>query len=358
MKLRHFEELAPVCPQCRTRGETSSLTLSRREVVEDSTIIEGILTCTAPECQCEFPIIDGVPILLADVRTYIANNHQSLARRRDLSPSLDSLLAECAGPGSWDEATRQHLSGAVWDHFAEFDPAEHPSMGKPGAIARVIAAAADRSAFTTPGPALDIGCGVARSSLEIAAKTNQLTLGIELHSAMARVAQHLLRTGRIDYQRRISGILYERREFAVPLPEAAELVDVWIMDALNPCVRAATFGSVSCMNVIDCTTSPLALLTNIAHLLKPGAHAAIATPFDWSANVTAIESWLGGHSPRGYFNGRSEDILAAILTPNAHPASIEGLALKSDSRDIPWHVRLHERALMQYMLQMVVVRKA
>ncbi|MFZ4576136.1 MAG: methyltransferase domain-containing protein [Phycisphaerales bacterium] len=357
MKLSHFEAFAPLCPICTQKGEGSRLDLTRRDLVEGELVVHGMLTCVAGACQAEYPIVDGVPILLANAREYIASQHLSLTRRTDLPAAMDSTLAECAGPGSWDDVIRQHLSSAMWDHYGDWDEPAAPAGAVPGAVARLVGRAAELGGVCTSGPVLDIGCGVGRSSFELSSRGSGLVLGIDMHGAMTRAAQQVLRTGRVGYYRRSMGLLYEHREFEVELPAGASRVDFWIMDACNPCLAASSFGGVCCLNVLDCVPVPMLLLARISELLAAGGRAAIATPFDWSANVTPLETWIGGHSPRGAFGGKSDELLAALLTPGAHPVAIEGLRLIADERKVPWHVRLHNRALMRYEVQMVVAEK-
>ena len=46
-----------------------------------------------------------------------------------------------------------------------------------------------------------------------------------------------------------------------------------------------------------------------------------------AASATAVEGWIGGHSPRSDFKGDSDPFLRALLTPGAHPQSIPGLSI-------------------------------
>ena len=83
MRLRHFEELAPICPRCLgvdARQSPVSLSHAVRRTASD--VLEGLLACTDPDCLLEFPIVDGVPILVSDVRAYVAGALPSLLRRR------------------------------------------------------------------------------------------------------------------------------------------------------------------------------------------------------------------------------------------------------------------------------------
>ena len=97
-------------------------------------------------------------------------------------------------------------------------------------------------------------------------------------------------------------------------------------------------------------------MKELARILIPNATAIISAPYDWSANATPVESWLGGHSQRSENKGESEGVLRSLLSGGGHPNAIETLELVSE-QDIPWTLRLHDRSFMEYRVQMIVVRK-
>ena len=50
-------------------------------------------------------------------------------------------------------------------------------------------------------------------------------------------------------------------------------------------------------------------------------------------------------------------MLRALLTAGAHPASIGGLRIVTEAPAVPWRVRLHERAAVDYRTHLLVVEK-
>ena len=102
--------------------------------------------------------------------------------------------------------------------------------------------------------------------------------------------------------------------------------------------------------------SPHALLKGLEHVLAEGGGAVLSTPYDWSNGATPYESWLGGHSQRGPWAGASEPFLRALLTPGAHPHSLGGLRLVGE-RDVPWHVRMHDRSTVLYRAHLAALRR-
>ena len=355
MRVSHFEHFKPFCPVCSTAERRSCLTL-QPGATADGHVLDGWMNCRNPGCLCEFPIIDGVPILVPDPATYINSQYQSLIRRTDLPVTLDDAMIECQGSGAWDDAIRQHINGSAWDHWGEFDPLES-SAEKPGMIASIVKHAISIHRSARMHSVIDVGCALGRSTFELARSSSGLVLGVDIHAGMIKRAAQVLRTGRLSYQRRSCGMLYDRREFNVPVSDCADRVDFWIMNAAHPCIDNQSVDCVNMLNVIDCTPSPLDLLRSSANLVAAGGVMIIATPFDWSPTVTQPHAWIGGHSPRGYFQGKSDQILKSILTPGAHQVSIDGFSVVAESHAVPWQVRIHDRAIMKYTLYMVIARR-
>ncbi len=100
MKLAHFETLAPVCPLCRRQGLDHALSIAVIERESRDDIAAGILQCTA--CGAEYPVIDGLPILVPDVRQFVQKNlFYLLARDNGGVPDqamLDAVSARLTRP--------------------------------------------------------------------------------------------------------------------------------------------------------------------------------------------------------------------------------------------------------------------
>lgn len=205
-----------------------------------------------------------------------------------------------------------------------------------------------------PGPILDIGCSVGRSTFELAARLDELVLGVDLGFDMLRVAGRVLQKGVVSYPRRRVGMAYDRRQFPVEMGNAGK-VDFWACDATALPFPASSFSMVTSFNVIDCLNSPFDHLQSIDRVLAAGAQAILSTPYDWSVTATPMESWIGGHSQRSEKNGDSETILKSLLAGGDHPMALKGLRLVKEVPDLPWSVRLHDRSYMQYTSHLVVV---
>ena len=139
MRCRHFELLQPICPVCRMTGVESNLRLDQVVRKEGEDIVEGVLHCSDATCQREFPIVDGIPLIVADLRRYVTDNILAITARHDLSALMESILGDCCGPDSTREVARQQVSSYAWDHYADLDPEELPVAARPGSMLRVLA---------------------------------------------------------------------------------------------------------------------------------------------------------------------------------------------------------------------------
>ncbi len=331
MKLAHFEQLAPICPSCRT----GALGLAKVVAGTPRELEEGLLECGS--CHHLYPVIDGIPLLVRDLRRLVGDQILSVMARTDLSETTLELLGECCGPGTAFETTRQHISMYMDAHWER------------GAVLPLLAAGL-ASVPRPQAPILDVGCSVGRSTFALA--EHGLVVGVDLNFAMLRAARRLLREGRLVYPRRESGLIYEER--AVEVDRAhADRVDFWCADALSLPFRDATFGLVLSMNLVDIVPGPLHHLQSVRDVLRPDGRAIVGAPFDWAANATPIEQWLGGHSPHSPARGRPEAALRALVGGEY----LRGLAIDAERDDLEWIVRLHARSEMRYRVALWVLRR-
>jgi SAM-dependent methyltransferase/uncharacterized protein YbaR (Trm112 family) len=359
LRRRHFEALQPVCPRCRLQRQQNVVLLLQTVLQEeDGCVIEGVLHCPDPACLLEYPIVDGIPILIPDIRSFLADNLNHLVARDDLSATIETMLGDAAGPGTLFDTSRQHLSTYAWDSYGDLDR-EEESAGidsSPGAILRCLDAGQDLLARQVEPPIIDIGCAVGRTTFELAAKADGLVLGIDVNFSMLRLAARVLRENCVSYPRRRVGVVYDRRDFAVSFPGAAN-VDFWACDALALPFVNGSFAFALGLNVLDCVTAPLALLTSISQLLGEGGQTLLSTPYDWSQATTPMEAWLGGHSQRGPGAGAGEPLLRSLLTPGQHPQSLEKLRITGEIENFPWQARMHERSNVGYSVHVVAAEK-
>ena len=373
MRLELFELLRPICPVCRLAGRPPAvLGLEVIERQRDNDVEEGLLRCGEQACRHEFPILDGVPLIVPQLREYVRGWIERIRSREAFSEAVESLLGDCCGAGTSFEDERQRLSSYAWDHWGDQDPQEARDAeaagdhghAAPGSVQRLLtsglAAGLAAAAALPAGPAVDMGCAVGRTTFELASQLERPVLGIDLDLSMLRLARQIRDGGEVCYPRRRVGLAYDRRSFSISpqLREAsAGRIDFWCCDATVLPFAGEQFAIASSLNLLDCVASPISHLREIARCLQRHGCGIVASPYDWSAAATPVEAWLGGHSQRGAGRGSSEQLVRDLLTPGAHPAAVEGLRIVAEPPQCGWQVRLHERAVMQYRSDLLVVEK-
>ena len=358
MRLRHFEAFAPVCPVCAGAGRAAPrLVLAHVFARTDDAIVAGMLHC--PACQHEYPVIDGVPAIVPDLRRLLSDRGLEMMLRDDLDPALESLLGDAIGPDSWLDATRATQSTYAWDAYADFDPAEPAATDGPvpGAARRCLARLLTLSDRTGPvDRVLDLGCAAGRTSFDLAiAHPEALVLGADIHLGLLRLAARA-RDGHVSYPRRRIGLVYDRRRFDVAIP-GADRVDFWACDAMALPFAPGAAALTVALNLLDCVPDPRRLLESLAGATRPGGRILLATPYDWATRATPLESWLGGHSQRAPHDGAGEAFLAALL--NGDPThAIPGLSVAAELPSWPWHTRLHDRSAVLYRSHLLALRRS
>lgn len=352
---RHFQTLKPLCPVCLAGNGEFPLEIGAAIKGNSDDLREGILICSNGRCRSEFPVLDGIPVILANLRSYVSQNVLPLLARCDLSDTMESLLGDCAGPGSGFDSFRQHISTYGFAHYGDLDEEESRGRLDAGAIVGLFEKSMVLLNEKISGSFVDLGCSVGRTTFELAKRSEGLVLGVDLNFGMLKVARRVMEQGKVVYPLRRGGLVYERRSFPVHF-ENLNHVDFWVCDAAALPFGRENFSGAASFNVLDCLWSPYEHLREISRVLHPRAKALLSTPFDWSASATPVEAWLGGHSQRAPHQGSGIAYLRALLTSAQSPDELRRLAILREE-DAVWKLRLHDRSLMQYLTCLMLLQK-
>ena len=358
MRLDHLQQLRPVCPTCRAAGrDPAALVLGHVAVADGDEVLEGVLVCSQPACQREHPIIDGIPVVVADIASWASHQIAGVMRRDDLSAHAESLLGDATGPGSEFHRERSNLGTYGWAHWGDMAPAGERQHG--GAYAALLTDALDLASAQPAGVWLDLGCSVGRGPLALARRGVALAVGVDLNFAMLRVAERVRRQGRACFPLRRGGVVFERFDAAVPDLPAMRMARTthWCCDVSVLPFADARFDGALLLNLLDCVTEPLALLFETGRVLAPGGEVLFSSPYDWSPHATPMAQWLGGHSQRGAAGGSSVAELRRILSADRAAGVDTGLVIDAERDGVPWHVQTGERSTMAYAVHMARLRR-
>ena len=324
----------PVCPGCRT------LTGDRLDVrtVER---LGDLLVC---ECGRRYPIVDGVPIVLADPGAYLRDEIATVVER-DLAPEVAAALASVGPDDAPYPRLLEHLSIYLDAHWGDraTPPPDGPGAGL--AVGPVLERIAARAAHRVP-LAVELGCSVGRVVAALAAGAEHV-VGVDLHHGAVRRARRILAGEPLAYARRTTG----RRSTAATIEAGADAVPdgrVTLLcgDALDPPLVPGMFDRVVALNVLDSVKSPRGLLAVADGLCAPGGELILTSPYAWASSVMADHERLDADDPAA--------ALTAILR--------EGTDLRAryaieDEAELPWTLRRDARSAATYRIHYVRARK-
>jgi SAM-dependent methyltransferase/uncharacterized protein YbaR (Trm112 family) len=347
VRREHFERLQPTCPTCRSAGRPTTQPLRLGKVVREDAddIREGVLLCAEQACQREHPIVDGIPVVVADLQSWATHQLEAVLRRDDLSEFMESLLGDAAGPGSVFDRERTTLSAYARVHWGDLDSAERLPSGEQ--FVQLLESALELLDGPPHGVWVDLGCSVGRGAFELARRTANLSVGVDLSFSLLRVAERVRREGRAVFPLRRVGLVYDRRDYLIPEVPAADL-SYWCCDVANLPFGDGSFDGALSLNLLDCVPSPVGHLTEMGRILRTSGQSLVCAPYDWTSTATPLDQWLGGHSQRGQAHGSSAAELRRVLA-----AVDTGLSITTERERVAWRVYVNERASMDYAVHLL-----
>ncbi len=207
------------------------------------------------------------------------------------------------------------------------------------------------SLVPTAGKALDMGCSVGRTSLELARHCREVD-GVDFSARFIDVALTLARQDRFRYALPSEGDLLEYCEARLsPLGIGAEQVARVHFsqgDACNLKPKYQGYDLILAANLIEQLRDPKRFLLDVAHRLNAGGILVLSSTYLWQEALTPKENWLGGIRENGEALA-SYPALQRLLAP-----AFEELA---EPQELPLVIRQTARHYQHALAQVTVWRK-
>ncbi len=148
--------------------------------------------------------------------------------------------------------------------------------------------------------ALDIGCAVGRSTLELAVGFERVT-GLDFSARFIAAAERIRSEEILRYTVTTEGELVEYKEVHLPdrLVRVADRVDFQQADACNLKPIYTGYDLVFAGNLIDRLYDPAKFLRDITTRIETGGLLILSSPYTWLETFTPKRKWLGGYKKDG-----------------------------------------------------------
>ncbi|MEO6773309.1 MAG: methyltransferase domain-containing protein [Kofleriaceae bacterium] len=318
-----------VCPGCRTRT-TERLDVRTLDRHGD------VLACA---CGRRYPIVDGVPIVMADPTGYLANEMTTVVER-DLDPEVAALLVEHGDDDAPYARLLEHVSIYMDNQWGDraAPPPDGPGAGHAEAI---LAKLAERTPHRVE-LAVELGCSVGRMVAELA-RGAEHAVGLDLQFGAVRRARRLLAGDDVAYGRRTIG-----RRYAAATARGLATANVTLIcgDALDPPLIPAVYQRVVALNLLDSVRQPRQLLSVMDALCAPGGELILSSPYSWQSSYVDEDQRFGGDAPA-----------AAVLDLLRHGHGLESRYVIEDVAELPWTLRRDARSAATYCIHYIRARK-
>jgi len=293
-----------------------------------------LLVC---ECGRRYPVIDEVPIVMANPAGYLRSEIATIVER-DLSPEVAALLV-ADGP---DEAPYARLL----EHLSIYMDAHWGDRGQPpeGFAAQPVIERLAR--LPRVELAVELGCNAGRIVGELAVNADRV-VGVDINFGAIRRARHLLDGEPVAYGRRVIGRHYQRVEVEAGDHAVARARRQLVCgDALDPPLIQGMFDRVVALNVLDSVRQPRQLLSVVDGLCAPGGELILSSPYAWQSTVMEDHERIGGADPA---------IDVATILREGHELGARYRI--EEEADVSWTLRRDARSTVSYRVHYLRARR-
>jgi putative 4-mercaptohistidine N1-methyltranferase len=226
--------------------------------------------------------------------------------------------------GSPEEQLGNHFEEAVTD--TGFIATLHRASRYPQeTVSRLL----DTTSLDESSCALDVGCALGRSSLELA-RYCQSVRGIDYSQSFVNVARAIAQGESFDCQLIEEGLRANSIKLSFNMAgELGSRVQFDQGDAVQLNLDTS-YHVVHASNLLCRLSEPKRFLEQIPNLLKPNGQLLISSPYSWLKEYTSHDSWIGG-TPDSDSKSALKEFLNAL-----------GLELELEL-EIPFLIREHSR---------------
>jgi len=196
--------------------------------------------------------------------------------------------------------------------------------------------------------ALDMGCGVGRSTFELASEFEEV-VGLDSSTRFILVASQLQQGETVRYRLPAEGELDSYHSIDLcdypTLNENRDRCQFLQADGSNLDPKYSDYDLVLAGNILERLYAPSKFLSMIHTKINIGGLLVLTSSYAWSESVTPKSQWLGGFKESAE-NVSSFDTIEKLLSPN--------FKLINKPNDIPYVIRERERKFTYNISQLSV----
>lgn len=195
---------------------------------------------------------------------------------------------------------------------------------------------------TKMGRAMDLGCAVGVTSIEMARDFDEV-VGIDLSAGFIDAANKVKNDRGIKFEAPEQAQLSIPRSYTVPAEIDVSKITFAVGDALAIDPALGNFDALLAANLVCRVPDPEQLFKEFEARINQGGILVLVSPYSWSEDATNMTKWFGGCNGQ-----RSEDVVKARLS-----TTFELLDEKSE----PFLIRDHGRRFQMGFSHCTVWRK-